>query len=296
VTFLKLLHTLKPIAAVVAGNIIVAFAIAVFILPKNLIAGGTTGLAIILNHFFGLNISLVVLIFNGSHVFRWGRLVGKEVRVDDDPEHDHFPDVFDFFPDSARFAEHDDDILLSAIYAGILCGLGVGLVFKVGASTGGMDIPPLLLNKHFRIPVAVGMYAFDVILLLIQAFFSSMEQILYGLIMVFLTSIVINKVMVTGTNKMQLFIISKKFEEIKEALLYVQDVGLTLVNIETAFEGAQQQAVLCVIEQRKLSAINALVNDIDPFAFVIIGQVHEVAGKGFHTGTPVRISRIESKN
>ena len=61
----------------------------------------------------------------------------------------------------------------------------------------------------------------------------------------------------------------------------LEDVGLTLVNIETAFEGVQQQAVLCVIEQRKLSAINALVNDIDPFAFVIIGQVHEVAGKGF---------------
>ena len=226
-------------------------------------------------HFFGR------ADFQWSHVFHRSRVVGKEVRVDDDPEHDHFPDVFDFFRTVPALQNMTDDILLSAIYAGILCGLGVGLVFKVGASTGGMDIPPLLLNKHFRIPVAVGMYTFDVIFLLIQAFFSSMEQILYGLIMVFLTSIVINKVMVTGTNKMQLFIISKKFEEIKEALLYVQDVGLTLVNIETAFEGVQQQAVLCVIEQRKLSAINALVNDIDPFAFVIIGQVHEVAGKGF---------------
>ena len=76
-TFLKLLHTLKPIAAVVAGNIIVAFAIAVFILPKNLIAGGTTGLAIILNHFFGLNISLVVLIFNGFMFFVGAALLGK---------------------------------------------------------------------------------------------------------------------------------------------------------------------------------------------------------------------------
>ncbi|SFE45896.1 YitT family protein [Trichococcus pasteurii] len=278
---MKLLHTLKPIAAVVAGNIIVAFAIAAFILPKNLIAGGTTGLAIILNHFFGLNISLVVLIFNGFMFFVGAALLGKKFALTTILSTIIFPTFLTFFRTVPALQDMTDDILLSAIYAGILCGLGVGLVFKVGASTGGMDIPPLLLNKHFRIPVAVGMYAFDVIFLLVQAVFSSMEQILYGLIMVFLTSIVINKVMVTGRNKMQLFIISKKFEEIKQALLYVQDVGLTLVNIETAFEGVQQQAVLCVVEQRKLSAINALVNDIDPFAFVIIGQVHEVAGKGF---------------
>jgi len=278
---LKLLHTLKPVAAVVTGNIIVAFAIAAFILPKNLIAGGTTGLAIILNHFFGLNISLVVLIFNGFMFFVGAALLGRKFALTTILSTLIFPTFLSFFRTLPALQDITDDILLSAIYAGILCGLGVGLVFKAGASTGGMDIPPLLLNKHFHIPVAVGMYAFDVIFLLVQALFSSMEQILYGLIMVFLTSLVINKVMVAGTNKMQLFIISKKYEEIKAALLFVQDVGLTMVNVETAFEGVQQQAVLCVVEQRKLPAINALVNQIDPFAFVIIGQVHEVAGKGF---------------
>jgi len=269
------------VAAVVAGNIIVAFAIAAFILPKNLIAGGTTGLAIILNHFFGLNISLVVLIFNGFMFFVGAALLGRKFALTTILSTLIFPTFLSFFRTLPALQDITDDILLSAIYAGILCGLGVGLVFKAGASTGGMDIPPLLLNKHFHIPVAVGMYAFDVIFLLVQALFSSMEQILYGLIMVFLTSLVINKVMVAGTNKMQLFIISKKYEEIKEALLYVQDVGLTMVNVETAFEGVQQQAALCVVEQRKLPALNALVNQIDPFAFVIIGQVHEVAGKGF---------------
>jgi len=278
---LIIIHTLKPIAAVLAGNIIVAFAIAAFILPKNLIAGGTTGLAIILNHFFGLNISLVVLVFNGFMFFVGAALLGRKFALTTILSTLVFPTFLSFFRTLPALQDITDDILLSAIYAGILCGLGVGLVFKVGASTGGMDIPPLLLNKHFRIPVAVGMYAFDVIFLLAQASFSSMEQILYGLIMVFLTSIMINKVMVAGTNKMQLFIISKKYAEIKQALLFVQDVGLTMVNIETAFEGVQQQAALCVIEQRKLPAINALVNEIDPYAFVIIGQVHEVAGKGF---------------
>ena len=104
---MKLLHTLKPIVAVITGNIIVAFAIAAFILPKNLIAGGSTGLAIILNHFFGLNISLVVLIFNGFMFFRRSGFAGQEVRLDDNPEHHHISDFFDFFPDGAYFAEHD---------------------------------------------------------------------------------------------------------------------------------------------------------------------------------------------
>lgn len=278
---MKLLHALKPVAAVIAGNIIVAFAIAAFILPKNLIAGGTTGLAIILNHFFGLNISLVVLVFNSLMFIVGAVLLGKKFALTTIMSTIIFPTFLTFFRSLQALQNMTDDILLSAIYAGILCGLGVGLVFRAGASTGGMDIPPLLLNKHFEIPLAVGMYTFDVIFLLIQSLFSNMEQILYGLVMVFLTSMVINKVMVAGTNKMQLFIISKKYEEIKAALLYVQNVGLTMVNVETAFEGVQQQAVLCVVEQRKLPAINELINQIDPFAFVIIGQVHEVAGKGF---------------
>jgi len=278
---LKFLRSLKSVIAVLGGNLIVAFAIAAFILPKNLIAGGTTGLAIILNHYFQLNISLIVTVFNVLMFFVGATLLGKKFALTTILSTIIFPSFLSFFQTVPALQNMTDDILLSALYAGILCGLGVGLVFKVGASTGGMDIPPLLLNKHFRIPVAVGMYTFDVIFLLIQAFFSNTEQILYGLITVLLTSIVINKVMVAGSNKIQLFIISKKYQEIKEALLFIQDVGVTMVNVETAYEGIQQQAVLCVVEQRKSHAITEVIKKIDPYAFMIIGQIHEVAGEGF---------------
>lgn len=103
---MKLLHTLKPVAAVVAGNIIVAFAIAAFILPKNLIAGGTTGLAIILNHFFGLNISLVVLIFNGFMFFVGAALLGKKFALTTILSTLIFPTFFVFFPYASGSSGH----------------------------------------------------------------------------------------------------------------------------------------------------------------------------------------------
>ena len=115
---MKLLHTLKPIAAVVAGNIIVAFAIAVFILPKNLIAGGTTGLAIILNHFFGLNISLVVLIFNGFMFFFWVALLGKKFALTTILSTIIFPTFLTYFRTVPALQDMTDDILLKIIQIG----------------------------------------------------------------------------------------------------------------------------------------------------------------------------------
>ncbi len=94
-----------------------------------------------------------------------------------------------------------NDILLSAIYAGIMVGLGVGIVIRFGASTGGLDIPPLILNKKLGIPVAVSMYLFDFTVLLLQVIISTKEQVLYGILIVILSSIVLGYVSLAGQKK-----------------------------------------------------------------------------------------------
>ena len=174
-----------------------------------------------------------------------------------------------------------DDKLLAAIYSGILVGLGIGLVVREGASTGGMDIPPLILQKKFGIPVAVSLYVADFSVLLLQALFSDSEEILYGILNVFLSSIVVNYVTVSGQKKAQLFIVSPKYEKIRETLLGEMDLGVTLVQIETGFYGKEQMAVLCVTERRRLYGVKQLIQQIDPDAFVNIQVISEVRGRGF---------------
>lgn len=144
-----------------------------------------------------------------------------------------------------------------------------------------MDIPPLILNKKFRIPVAVSMYFFDIFILLSQMIFSNTEEILYGIMSVLLTSIVLNQVLVFGAGDVQVLIISREYERINEIIQKDLDRGSTFLPIQTGFEKLDQKAVLCVLPNREMSHLNHCVQEIDPKAFIIINGVREVRGRGF---------------
>ena len=174
-----------------------------------------------------------------------------------------------------------ENILLADIYGGVLVGLGIGIVVRQGASTGGLDIPPQILQKKLGIPVGISLYVCDFLVLLLQAFFSDSEQVLYGILNVFLSSFVVNYVTVMGQRKVQLFIISPKYEEIRKELLTDMDLGVTLVNIETGYMGDLQKAVLCITTGRELYSVNQAIQKIDPKAFISITNISEVRGRGF---------------
>ena len=171
--------------------------------------------------------------------------------------------------------------MLATVYAGALLGIGIGLVVRVGASTGGTDILALVLNKWFHVSIAVMMYVVDFIVLGFQVLFSNSEQILYGIFMLVLTTLVMNRVILMGQSQIQLFVITEKYEEVKEKMLKEIDAGVTMVHIETGYEGRQQKGVLCVIPNRKLYSVNQMVQAVDPKAFITITQINEVRGVGF---------------
>ena len=177
--------------------------------------------------------------------------------------------------------ELTDNIMLAALYGGALLGLGIGLVVRVGASTGGTDILALVLHKWFHISLAVFVYVVDFTVLLCQALFSNSEQILYGILVLIVSTMALNRVMLMGQAQIQLFIITEKYEEVKEKVLKEMDAGVTMVHIETGYGAKQQKGVLCVIPNRKLYSINQMVQMIDPQAFITITQINEVRGRGF---------------
>lgn len=271
----------KNILMILLGNAIMALGIVMFILPGGLMTGGTTGLALIAQHFFHIPISAFVFIFNCMMFLLGAFILGKAFALTTLISSFFYPVVLGFFQRLPWLSDFTDDKLLSAILAGIMIGFSIGIVIRAGASTGGMDIPPLILNKKFGLNISVMLYIFDFLILLGQVIFSNKEDVLYGILLVLIYTVVLNKILVIGHAQSQVKIISKHFEEINAAIIGRLDRGSTLLHAETGFLRDEQSVILTVISNRELNKLNQLVMAIDPNAFMIITNVNQVKGKGF---------------
>ncbi len=266
---------------IVLGNLIFAFGIAGFTIPNQFLVGGTTGIARTMEHYLGLEVSTTVALVNVITFCLGLYFLGKQFALTTIISTLIYPIFLNMFTSMEALQHLTEDRLLSAIIGGIIIGSGLGLVIRLGGSTGGMDIPPIILNKKFRIPVAVGMYVFDSVILLSQVLFSDVEQILYGIVSVLITTIVLNQLLVYGAFDVQVFIISEEYEKINERIQTELDRGSTFVEIQTGYHKVEQKAILCVLPNRELSRLNDVVLEIDQKAFMVINSAREVKGRGF---------------
>lgn len=266
---------------VLIGNMIYSCGIAAFVLPNDLITGGTTGIALILEHYFGLPIGLSVAIFNIVMFILAILILGKSFALTALISTFYFPWILSQFQKVQFIQNMTDDFLLGSIFAGLMLGLGVGLVIRAGASTGGMDIPPLILNKKFGLPVSIGLYVFDFTILIIQMSFRDKERILYGILLVLIYSTLVDKVLLMGKTQMQVKIISDHYEEINKVIQEKLDRGSTFFKTESGYLRKDSFAIMTVVSSRELPKLNELVLEIDKQAFIVINQVNEVMGRGF---------------
>lgn len=272
---------LKKILFILAGNTLYGLAVTLFVLPNQLITGGTTGLALAAQHFFGTPIALFVGIFNVLMFLLGLAALGKMFALTTVISSFFYPFILSQLQRLLGSQPLTNDRLLASIFAGLLIGAGIGMVIRAGASTGGMDIPPLVLNKKFRLPVSATMYGFDCLILLIQILFSDREQVLYGLLLILTYTIVLNKVLLLGSGQMQVKIVSSQYLEISHSIQTRMDRGTTLLKIMGGHRMEDSCAVLTVVSGRELPRLNDLVMQIDNQAFMIINQVNEVQGRGF---------------
>ena len=277
----KNMKLLQTVLGVLGGNAILAFSVAAFIVPHGIIMGGATGIGLLLSRVISLPLSSLILAVN-AFLFVWGTLVlGKKFALTTIVSTFAYPAFLSVAQMIPGITELTDNIMLATLYGGVLLGAGIGLIVKVGSSTGGTDILALIFHKWFHIPVAVLLYVVDFLVLRSQIFDSTSEQVLYGIMTLVLETVFMNRVMLLGKSQIQLFIISDKYEEIKERVLKDIDAGVTMVHIETGYGGREQKGVLCVIQNRKLYSVREIVQSIDPKAFITITQINEVSGRGF---------------
>jgi len=266
---------------VLLGNTIYALAVTMFILPNNLVIGGGTGVALAVQHYFGIPIAVFALVFNFLLFLAGAAILGKKFAMTTIISTFYYPFILGVLQNVPALGNMTNDGTIAAIYAGVMIGAAIGIVFKAGASTGGMDIPPLVINKLFGLPVSAVMYAFDCLILLLQVTFAEKEQVLLGLLLVFLYTFVLDKVLFMGQTKTQVKIVSEKYEEINQMIIQNVDRTSTLLQGETGYLHTKLPMVLTIISNRELPRLNREVQKIDPEAFLIISQVKEVRGRGF---------------
>lgn len=268
-------------ASLLAGNFLLAFLVEAFVVPHDIIMGGATGIGLCINRLFGLDTAMVVLIFNLLALLLGAIVLGKAFFLSTVVSSLLYPGFLAIVQDIPNIHGFTNDPLLAAIFSGLLLGLALGIVMRIGSSTGGTDVINLVMHKWTRIPLSVLVYLMDFVIICTQMLFSDIEHALYGILSVLIDTLVLNKVMLLGQSQLQMFIISERHEEIRRAILDTLEAGATLMYIETGWTGQQQQGVLCVLPRRKLHAATTLVQSIDPDCFITITQINEVRGQGF---------------
>lgn len=267
---------------VLLGNTLLAFAICAFVVPNGFMLGGSNGIALAIHRLLPmLRLSVLTAILNGALFLLGWIFMGKQFAATSLLSTVIYPiimAVFEQLPLGTLFTE---DKLTCAIFCALIAGLGIGIVVRSGGSTGGMDIPPCILQKYKGIPVGLSLMVFDTTIVLLQVCFSGLDGILHSILIIMLISLTVNQAVVTGEKKVQVIIISPAYEQIRRDILESHDAGATMLQIETGYENRQEKAVLSIIYAKKYPAIRDAVLRIDPHAFIVTSDVKGVNGRGY---------------
>lgn len=267
--------------SILFGNLLLAFSIYALVAPYPIAAGGFTGLGLTVERaldipaeYFLLPANIIVLVF-GCFVLGRKTVVAS---IASSLLYPVFIAVLRYIPGLDTMT---DNALLATVLGAAGVGSAMGILMRVGASTGGADIISLSIHKWFNIPVSTVVLVFDSLVILGQVFISGMEMILYGVLYTVILTMTLNKVLLFGQSKVQVTVISDFYEEIRTSILNELRLGVTMLRIQTGAREEEQMGVLCVIHPRQLHTLQKKILSIDPEAFITVVQIQEVRGQGF---------------
>ena len=256
------------------GNAMLAFAVCAIVIPHGIMLGGSNGIALVLREVLPVRLSVLaggvsaVLFVLGWVCMGW-QFAAKSLLST--VVYPIIMAIFEALPVDRLFAAEDP--LICTLLCSALVGVGIGLVVRVGGSTGGMDIPPCILQKWKNIPVGKSLMVFDGLIILGQVLLRGTDGVLYALLNLVLTSVIVDKTIVSGEQKIEIIIISPEYEAIRQKILHGADCGATMLEIETGLCGVKQKAILSIVYAGKYPEIRDLALKIDPKAFIVAADV-----------------------
>lgn len=263
------------------GLILLAVSLVIFLIPAKIASGGVSGLATIVFYKFHITPGITMLILN-IPIFIAGIIsFGKTYGIKTLYSMIALSIYTDLFGITVGFNGITDNILLASLYGGIIAGVGIGVVMYFGGSTGGTDIVAQILNKYSKIPIGYSLMVVDAFVLCCAAAVFGAEPALYAIIALFSTGKMIDMVLKGINHTKVAYIISDKYNEIREIILYDINRGGTSLNATGLFTQNNKKVIMTVIKNREIHELRENIKLIDPDAFVIITDAHEVLGEGF---------------
>jgi uncharacterized membrane-anchored protein YitT (DUF2179 family) len=275
-------QTARDFLLIAAGALIQALSLRLFLVPAQLVSGGVSGLSQVINYYTGFPIGVMVLLGNlPLFVLGWRYLGGPRFALRTAfavVTYSILVDVLVFFLPPEGLT---DDVVLNALFGGVISGIGFGLVYRGRGTSGGSDILARILSNWRGISISQSYLLTDALIMFLAGITFSWEKALYSLVYLYVSGLSAEAV-TQGSNVVRTaLIITRNPEAVANKILYEMERGVTLMPARGAYTGAERTVLYCVVSRAEVVQIKALVQEADPKAFMVIGNAHEALGEGF---------------
>ncbi len=268
----------------IAGTFLMAVSIHCFWEKSNIAPGGVSGIAIMLKFLFGLPVGLMTLIINIPLLILGMKFLGRTFTMRTIRALLISTFILDFAV-TPYMPQYEGDRMLGAIFGGVFMGIGLGLIFMRGSTTGGVDILSCLIERKYpHIPIGKALMMIDSVILAVSALvFGNIETVLFGIVALYCQTQVINKLVYGADKGQQILCISEKNKQIADKI--IKEIGrtATFLNAEGAYTGNKTSVLMCVIDVQEYSKIKKTIQSTDPKAFIIVSEATRIMGEGFRS-------------
>jgi uncharacterized membrane-anchored protein YitT (DUF2179 family) len=276
--------SVRDYALVVAGALLEAIALRLFLVPANLASGGISGISQLINHYTGWPIGLMVFIGNlPLFLLGWRYLGGRRFvmrTVVAVAAYALFTDLVPLVPFFPKYGL-TNDLVLNSLYGAVAMGIGYGLVYRAQGTSGGSDILARILNRWRGIPMTQSYLMTDALVVLAAGFVFGWQRALYALIVLYVSGLVVDSTLEGAGTVRTAFIDSEQAETVAGRILSEMERGVTILNGTGAYTGVERSVLYCVVSRSEVQQLKTIVHETDPKAFLVIGQAHEALGEGF---------------
>lgn len=270
---------IKRFLSFLCGVFLLAISYNIFLAPNDLVPGGIGGLAIIINKLININNSIIIMIFNLFLLILSYCLLGKEKTRATILGAILFPLFISLTQNINEIFKIDtSQLLLSAIFGGVLFGFGAGMIFKAGFTTGGTDIINQIISKYLKISIGKSMLISDGLIVLSSVFTFGVTHLMYSIITLYIISLMSDRVILGISDSKAFYIITEKDEEVKEYILKYLNHGVTILKAKGGFKKENRNVLMCVLPTKDYFKLKSGLNEIDKDAFFVVTDAYEVFG------------------
>lgn len=261
------------------GCLLVAIAFNLFYAPNDLVPGGVSGLSLIFKQFFGVDPSLIIFITSALLLVLSYFTLGKEKTKASILGTILFPVFVKLTAHISVYIDLDaSELLLSAVFGGLLNGFGAGLIFKAGFTTGGTDILNQIVSKYMKVSIGKAMLMTDGLIVLAGGFTFGFTKLMYSVIILYIISLMADRVVLGISDSKAFYIVTQEEKEVKNYILKYLHHGVTVFNAHGGYNEKKQTVLMCVIPTKDYFKLKEGIHELDPTAFFVVTDAYEVFG------------------